>query len=75
MFLLLNGVLSVEVDGEVLAELGPCAIVGERARLERGLRTSTQRALTVCKVAVVRADQLARDALAELSKDHRREEP
>ena len=47
-----------------------------RARiLERGRRTSTLRALTDCKVAVVRGDQLARDALAELSKDHRREEP
>ena len=34
VYLLLNGVLSVEVDGEVLAELGPGAIVGERARLE-----------------------------------------
>ena len=75
VFLLLNGVLSVEVDGEALAELGPGAIVGERASLEGGLRTSTLRALTDCKVAVVRSDQLARDALDELSKDHRREEP
>ncbi len=75
VYLLLNGVLAVEVDGEVLAELGPGAIVGERASLERGHRTSTLRALTACKVAVVRADQLARDSLAELSKDHRREEP
>ena len=75
VYLLLNGVLSVEVDGEALAELGPGAIVGERASLEGGRRTSTLRALTDCKVAVVRGDQLARDALAELSKDHRREEP
>jgi CRP-like cAMP-binding protein len=74
VYLLLNGVLAVEVDGEALAELGPGAIVGERARLEGGRRTSTLRALTDCKVAVVRADQLARDALAELSRDHRREE-
>jgi hypothetical protein len=75
VFLLLDGVLSVEVDGEALAELGPGAVVGERASVERGLRTSTLRALTDCKVAVVRSDQLARDALAELSKDHRREDP
>ncbi len=74
VYLLLNGVLSVEVDGRVLAELGPGAILGERAVLERGERTSTLRALTDCKVAVVRGDQLDRDALADLSKDHHREE-
>jgi hypothetical protein len=74
VYLLLNGVLSVEVDGEALAELGPGAILGERAGLEGGRRTSTLRALTDCKVAVVRGDQLDRDALSDLSKDHRREE-
>ena len=36
MFLLLNGVLSVEVDGEPLAQVGPGAILGERALLEGG---------------------------------------
>ncbi len=34
IFLLLNGVLSVEVDGPPLAEVGPGAILGERALLE-----------------------------------------
>jgi len=33
VYLLLNGVLSVDVDGEVVAELGPGAIVGELAAL------------------------------------------
>jgi hypothetical protein len=74
VYLLLNGVLSVEVDGTAVAELGPGAIVGERAGLEGGRRTSTLRAITDCKVAVIGSDQLARDALAELSRDHRREE-
>jgi hypothetical protein len=74
MFLLLDGVLTVEVDGETLAELGPGAVLGERALLEGGVRTSTLRAATRCKVAVARGDQIDRDVLAELSTGHRREE-
>ena len=73
VFLLLNGVLNVEVDGELIAEVGPGAILGERAALEGGVRTSTLRALTKATVAVVKADQLAEDQLAELSAGHRRE--
>jgi Cyclic nucleotide-binding domain len=74
VFLLLDGVLSVEVDGESLAELGPGAILGERAVLEGGVRTSTLRAVTRCKVAIAAADRVDPDALAEISKGHRREE-
>jgi hypothetical protein len=73
VFLLLNGVLNVEVDGEPIAEVGPGAILGERAALEGGVRTSTLRALTKATVAVVKADQLAEDQLSELSAGHRRE--
>jgi hypothetical protein len=75
VFLLLDGVLAVEVDGEPLAELGPGAILGERAVLEGGVRTSTLRAVTKCKVAVAPADRVDPDALTELSQHHRREEP
>ena len=74
LFLLLDGVLRVEVDGERLAELGPGAILGERAILEGGLRTCTLRAVTACKVAVAGAGELDPEALAEVSKSHRREE-
>ena len=74
VFLLLDGVLSVNVDNEPLAELGPGAILGERAVLEGGVRTSTLRAVTKCKVAAVPADRLDPDALSEISKSHRREE-
>lgn len=74
LFLLLDGVLTVEVDGEVIAELGPGSVVGERALLEGGRRTSTLTALTPCKVAMARADEIAPDALAELREGHRREE-
>ena len=73
LFLLLDGVLEVEVDGEVLAELGPGAVVGERAVLEGGRRTATLRAVTRCKVAEASADQIDREALVELSLGHRRE--
>jgi Cyclic nucleotide-binding domain len=74
VFLLLDGVLSAEVDGQSVAELGPGAILGERAVLEGGVRTSTLRAVTRCKVAIAAADRVDPDALAEISKGHRREE-
>lgn len=74
LFLLLDGVLEVEVDGEKLAEVGPGAILGERAVLEGGARTATLRAVTPAKVAVASADQIDADALAEVSQGHRREE-
>lgn len=74
VYLLVDGVLSVEVDGTPLAEVGPGAILGERARLEGGIRTATLRAVTPARVAVVRPDQLASDALEELAGGHRREE-
>jgi hypothetical protein len=74
VYLLLDGVLVMEVDGEPLAELGPGAILGERAVLEHGLRTSTLRAVTKVRVAAANATQLDLDALAEVSRGHRREE-
>ncbi|HTB49879.1 MAG TPA: cyclic nucleotide-binding domain-containing protein, partial [Solirubrobacteraceae bacterium] len=73
VFLLLDGVLRVEHDGERLAEYGPGAMLGERAHLEDGLRTSSLVAVTPCRVASVKAEQLERGALHELSKGHRRE--
>ena len=74
LFLLLDGVLSVEVDGKALAEVGPGAILGERALLEGGSRTATLKALTPVRVAVATADQISPDALAEVASGHRREE-
>jgi Cyclic nucleotide-binding domain len=73
VFLVLDGVLVLEVDGEPLAELGPGAILGERAVLEGGVRTSTLRAVTKCRVAVARGDQLDREVLHQISLGHRRE--
>ncbi|MDQ1477776.1 MAG: hypothetical protein QOE62_3005, partial [Actinomycetota bacterium] len=74
VYLLLDGVLVMEIDGEPLAELGPGAIVGERAVLEGGMRTATLRAVTKVRVATAKSDQLDLDALAEVSLGHRREE-
>lgn len=74
VYLVLDGVVRVERNGEALAEYGPGAMLGERARLEDGTRTATVVAVTPCKVASVPGDQLDRSALEELSGGHRREE-
>jgi hypothetical protein len=74
VYLLLDGVVSVEVDGEPVAEIGPGAILGERAVLEGGRRTSTLRALTPVRLAVATEDQLDPDALRAVSETHRRED-
>ena len=73
LFLLLDGVLVVDVDGTERAEVGPGAVLGERAAIERGLRTSTLTARTACKVAVVPAEQIGTTRLAALAAEHRRE--
>ncbi|HET6793974.1 MAG TPA: cyclic nucleotide-binding domain-containing protein [Acidimicrobiales bacterium] len=74
LFLVLDGVVRVDVDGEPLVELGPGVVLGERALLESGVRTSTITAVTRAKVAVVAGDAVDRDALAGLVDSHRREE-
>lgn len=74
LYLLLDGVLRVEVDGSPLADLGPGALLGERAILEGGRRTSTLRAVTACKVAVASASDVDPEALAEVSLGHRCED-
>ena len=74
IYLLLDGVIRVERDGERLAECGPGAMLGERAYLEGGIRTATLAAVTACRVAAVDARQLDRPALEELSAGHRRED-
>ena len=74
VFLLLDGVVAAEADGEPLATFGPGAVLGERAVLEGGVRTATLRASTRCKVAAVCGDQLERSVLADVSAGHRRED-
>ncbi len=74
LILVLDGVVRVERGGKRLTELGPGALLGERAVLEGGARTATLRAVTGCKLAVVPSDRVDRAALEELSKGHRVEE-
>lgn len=73
MFLLLDGVLRVEVDGRPLAELGPGAVVGERAGLEGGGRTAALVAVTPCRVAVADPAVMDRENVIALQAGHRRE--
>jgi hypothetical protein len=74
IYLVLDGVIRVERDGEWLAEYGPGALLGERAHLESGTRTSTLVTVTPSRVASVEASQLDQSSLAELSGGHRRED-
>jgi hypothetical protein len=74
VFLVLDGVVRVDKDGERLAEYGPGAVLGERAGTEEGIRTSTLVAVTRCRVAVVEHQAIDPDQLRELAHGHRRED-
>jgi hypothetical protein len=67
LFLLLDGALDVEVDGDTVTRVGPGAMLGERAVLEGGRRTATLRAVTPCRVVVLDADQVSRYELKLLA--------
>jgi mannose-6-phosphate isomerase-like protein (cupin superfamily) len=71
LYLLLDGVLVVERDGEEIAEVGPGAIVGEQAALERGRRTATLSARTRCRVAVIPAELIERVTREQLAASRR----
>jgi hypothetical protein len=73
LFLLLNGVLGVEVDGHPIAEAGPGALLGERALLEEGRRTATLRALTPAVVAITATADIDRADLIEIARGHHAE--
>lgn len=74
VYLVLDGMLDVKVDGELVAEVGPGAVIGERASLESGVRTSTVVATTAVTVAGVDASSLPRHTLVDVADLHRREE-
>jgi len=67
LFVLLDGVLDVEVDGEVVAQVGSGAILGEKAVLGDGHRTATLRAVRSSRVAVIRAGEISRTHLEAIS--------
>ena len=72
IFLVLDGMLDVVVDGEIVGEVGPGAIVGERAWLEQGTRTATLTARTRARVVTFGGDDLDPADLSEISAGHRR---
>ena len=74
LYLLLDGVLAVTIDGELVAEVGPGVVLGERAVLEGGIRTASLQAATDVRVAVATADQIDHEALVELREHHRVED-
>ncbi len=74
LFLLLDGVLAVTMDGELIAEVGPGVVLGERAVLEGGIRTASLQATTPVRVAVASADRIDREALLALREHHRVED-
>jgi hypothetical protein len=73
--LVLDGMVEVEAGGTVLAELGPGAVLGERASLEQGRRTATVRARTDCRIVSYAAVDLPPEDLRELAAGHHRENP
>jgi hypothetical protein len=75
VYLVLDGMFVVEVDGAAVAEIGPGAVVGERASQERGVRTATLRATTRARVAETMPDLLDRLELGALADAHHREAP
>jgi Cyclic nucleotide-binding domain len=74
LFLLLDGIVDVEVDGEEVAEIGPGALLGEMALLEGGKRTATLWATTPVRAVVVPPDAVDQSALEELAAGRRRTE-
>jgi hypothetical protein len=74
LFLLLDGIVDIEVNGDRVAEIGPGALLGERALLEGGKRTATVWATTPVRVVVVPQDAIEESALPDLAASHRREE-
>jgi hypothetical protein len=74
LFLLLDGIVDVEVDGEEVAEIGPGALLGEMALVEGGKRTATLWATTPARVVVVPPEAVSQSALEELAAGRRRDE-
>ncbi|MDP9241209.1 MAG: cyclic nucleotide-binding domain-containing protein [Actinomycetota bacterium] len=73
LYVLLDGVLRAEVDGRPVADIGPGALLGERAAMEGNRRTATLRAVTPCTVALASREALESEALGQLADLHRRE--
>ena len=71
LFLILDGIVDVEVDGEEVAELGPGTLLGEMALLEGGKRTASVYATTQVRAVVIPPDAVNESALEELAASRR----
>jgi hypothetical protein len=67
LYLLLDGVLVAEIDGEEVAEIGPGAILGERAPLAGGKRTASLTARTRCRVAVIPSELMDQQEMEDIA--------
>jgi CRP-like cAMP-binding protein len=74
MWLVLDGLLHVDVDGVTVGEVGPGWVVGERASTDSGFRTATLRAVTPVRVVEVHHDIVRPEELARIAGTHAREE-
>jgi len=70
----LDGTFEVRVNGEVVGQIGPGTVVGERASLEDGRRTADLRALTQARVAETAPGALTAEQLSDLAQGHHRED-
>jgi cyclic nucleotide-binding protein len=73
LFLILDGTIDVEVDGDEVAEIGPGALLGELALLEGGKRTATLWATTDVRAVVVPPESVDQSALQELAAGRQRD--
>jgi hypothetical protein len=73
VYLILDGMLEVTVDGTVVAELGPGAIVGEMALLEGGRATATVKATTPVRAAKLPGEAFNLSDLQGVAAAHRGE--
>jgi Cyclic nucleotide-binding domain len=73
LYLLLDGVLAAVVDGEEIAEIGPGAVLGEGAIVGEGTRNATLWARTPARVAVIKPEQIDRQAIEALAAGRQRD--
>lgn len=59
-FVVVEGTAEVEIDGDVVATVGPGEPLGELALLDRGPRTGTVRATTPMRVLVLSAQEFGK---------------
>ena len=67
LYVVLDGVFDVEIDGRAVAQVGSGAVLGELAILGDGRRTATLRAVRPSRVAVIPAERIDRPDLLALS--------